>query len=68
MKPEPVMATEVPPEEGPVPGLRLVTTGTNENTSPAVFALVPPAAVTVTSTAPVPAGAVAVMEVAELTV
>jgi hypothetical protein len=69
--PVPVMVTVVPPPLGPVLGLTDVTvgTGSNVNRSAALVAEVPPVVVTVTSAVPaVSAGAVAVIEVAELTV
>jgi hypothetical protein len=66
----PVMATDVPPVVGPAVGEIDVTVGgaTWVNWSAADVADVPPGVVTVTSTVPVPAGDVAVIEVAELTV
>jgi hypothetical protein len=68
--PVPVIVTTVPPVAGPVAGEMLVTVGpeTYVNPSFALVALVPPGVVTRTSTAPEPAGAVAVMLVAEFTV
>ena len=68
VKPAPVMTTDVPLVSGPALGLTPLTTGTNENLSPATTVLVPRGVVTVTSTTPVPAGEVAVMEVLEFTV
>ena len=64
------MTTVVPPRAGPVEGESDVTTGagTQVNWSLPLVALVPPAVVTVTSTVPVPEGAVAVIWVAEFTV
>ena len=66
----PVTVTEVPPAVGPAVGDIALTVGTpmKVNWSAADVADVPPAVVTVISTVPVPAGEVAVMEVAELTV
>lgn len=66
----PVMVTDVPPAAGPALGATEVTAGAAAyvNRSAADVAVVPPGVVTVTSTVPVPAGEVAVMEVAELTV
>src|SRR6202011_4007844 len=68
----PVIVTTVPPVVGPLVGLTAVTVGagvTNVNWSAAVLALVPPAVVTVTSTAPAAsAGELAVIEVALFTV
>jgi hypothetical protein len=70
----PVMVTVVPPAVGPEVGLTLVTTGRGGgavyvNWSFAVVALVPaPGTVTVMSTVPVPAGAVAVIVDALFTV
>jgi hypothetical protein len=64
----PEMTTLVPPAFGPVDGVTPVTVGTPRyvNWSALDVVDVPPAVVTVTSTAPaLPAGAVAVMEVAE---
>jgi hypothetical protein len=63
----PVIVTDVPPPVGPDDGLTAVTVGpaTYVKLSAALVALVPPAVVTVTSTAPAdPAGEVAVIEVA----
>jgi hypothetical protein len=70
VNPVPVMVTEVPPATGPEAGATEVTVGAGiqVNWSAAPVALVPPGVVTRTSTVPVPAGAVAVMEVAEFTV
>ena len=56
MNPVPVTVTNVPPDAGPEVGLRPVTVGAYANTSAGDVGDVPPAAVTVTSTAPVPAG------------
>lgn len=66
----PVMVTVVPPDAGPLVGLTAVTIGatTYENRSAELTALVPPVVVTVMSTVPLPAGDVAVMDVAEFTV
>jgi len=66
----PVMVTTVPPAVVPELGLTPLTAGglRYEKTSAAVMELVPLGVVTVTSTVPVPAGAVAVMDVAEPTV
>jgi hypothetical protein len=68
----PVMVTEVPPATGPLAGPTLVTAGrgngTYVNVSAGLVALVPPGVVTVTSTVPVPAGEMAVIDVAEFTV
>ena len=66
----PATETDVPPVAGPAAGLSPVTVGAGMyvNWSPATTELVPPGVVTATSTTPVPAGEVAVMEVAELTV
>ena len=68
-KPLPAIVTVVPPAIGPVAGLTPVTVGDLYlNTSALTVALVPPGPVTVTSALPaVPGGAVAVIEVAELT-
>ena len=70
VKPVPLIATEVLPVVGPEAGLRPVTAGAGMYVywSAALVALVPPGVVTVTSTVPVPAGEVAVMPVALLTV
>src|SRR5205823_4114885 len=65
------MPTEVPPPVGPAVGLAAVTVGaaTRVKWSDEDVALVPPAVVTVTSTVPAdPEGAVALIEVDELTV
>jgi hypothetical protein len=65
------MVTKVPPAVLPLVGEIELTVGaaTYVNRSALLGALAPPAVVTVTSTAPtLPAGEVAVMEVAELTV
>ena len=66
----PVIVTDVPPAVGPAVGEIELTVGgpTKVNWSAAEVADVPPAVVTLTSTVPVPAGEVAVIEVAELTV
>jgi hypothetical protein len=66
----PVIVTDVPPAAGPCVGLTAVTVGadTYVNWSAADVALVPPSAVTVTSTIPVPAGDVAVICVTPFTV
>jgi len=66
----PVIVTTVPPDWGPFTGAMDVTTGagTYVNWSAALVELVPPAVVTVTSTVPAPAGALAVICVAESTV
>ena len=67
----PVRVTLVPPAIGPATGLTAVTVGTSTYvnwSAGALIAEVPPMAVTVMSTVPAePAGATAVMEVAELT-
>jgi hypothetical protein len=65
VKPLPVTVTTVPPANGPADGLTAVTVGTASkvNTSKLEVALDPPAVVTVTSTAPVPAGLVTVSDV-----
>src|SRR5439155_27006024 len=72
VNPVPVMTTDVPPAVLPLVGLTPVTIGTGGTYvkwSAFVTALVPPAVVTVTSTVPAaPAGAVAVICVALLTV
>ncbi len=70
MKPVPVTVTVVPPVDGPLVGETADTVGaeTKVNWSPALVALVPFGVVTVTSTVPEPAGAVAVIDVALLTV
>jgi hypothetical protein len=69
VNPVPLIVTLVPPAVGPEAGLTLVTEGTYLKTSLEFVALVPPPGiVTVTSTAPVPAGEVAVIDVALLTV
>jgi hypothetical protein len=67
VKPVPVMVTLVPPLGGPRLGSTLLTVGAYTNCS-RPGGLVAPAAVTVTSTLPAPAGVTAVMEVAEFTV
>jgi hypothetical protein len=67
----PVIVTVVPPDEEPEVGLseETVGSGTTYVYLSAVFvALVPAGVVTVTSTVPLPAGAVAVMLVGPLTV
>jgi hypothetical protein len=67
----PVMVTAVLPVVGPVLGDTDVTAGTGKikvNWSDGPLGLVPPTVVTVMSTIPVPAGEVALIEVAELTV
>src|SRR5450830_673706 len=66
----PLMVTLVPPVAGPEVGEILVTVGaaTYVNWSAALVALVPPGVVILTSTVPVPAGAVAVICVALTTV
>ena len=53
----PLIVTVVPAVKGPVAGVTLVTTGVNWNLSAEDVAEVPPAVMTVTSTLPVPAGA-----------
>src|SRR6516165_4947709 len=72
VKPVPLIVTNVPPLWGPLVGTRPVTTGAvtavNVNRSAGEVADVPPGAVTVTSTAPVPAGLFAVIVVAFTTV
>ena len=71
VKPVPVMVTLVPPAVSPAVGEMLVTVGAGiyVNWLAAPVALVPPAVVTVTFTVPaLPAGAVAVICVALLTV
>ena len=69
----PVIVTLEPPAAGPDDGLTAVTVGagvgaTYVNSSAELVALVPPGVVTVTSTVPDPAGLVAVIWVALLTV
>ena len=66
----PVMVTLVPPLVGPAVGLMLVTAGTGIFAEPIRRSrrTRPPAVVAVTSTVPAPAGAVAVIRVALLTV
>ena len=67
----PVMTTLVPPAVGPLLGVTEVTVGApmKVNLSPAEVAEVPPVVVTVTSTTPaLPAGEVAVTDVAVLAV
>ena len=61
-KPVPVTVTMVPPASGPSSGETVATTGAavKVNRSDGEVELVPPAVVTVTSTAPVPEGEVAV--------
>ena len=68
-KPVPLRATEVPPGMGPLLGLTPVTVGGASYVyrSALFSALVPCEVVTVTFTMPLPAGAVAVMLVEELT-
>jgi hypothetical protein len=68
--PVPVIVTDVPPAVGPALGLtaRTAGVGSNANWSAVLVAEVPPGVVTVRSTVLVPAGAVAVSDVAELTV
>jgi len=68
VKPAPVMVTWVPPVAGPELGTTLVTTGTQAKRSAELVRLVPPGVVTVTSTVPLQAGEVAVIEAGELTV
>jgi len=64
----PVIVTDVPPAAGPLVGDSDVTAGTATYVKVAVLIDVPPAVVTVTFTGPaVPAGAVAVIWVAEFT-
>ena len=67
---DPLMVTVLPPGDGPVDGERLETAGRRMKAyrSAAPAALTPPVVVTVTSTIPVPAGAVAVTDVPVLTV
>src|SRR5262249_44301562 len=57
----PLIVTDVPPAPGPLVGSTLVTLGGSAyvNWSAGVMGLVPPCVRTVTSTVPVPAGAVA---------
>jgi hypothetical protein len=62
-KPVPVMITVVPPAVGPLAGAMLAMNGPYVNWSAALIGLVPPGAVTVTSTGPEPAGDVAVTDV-----
>lgn len=64
-KPVPVMVTAVVPAAGPLAGDREVIVGTCENVA---ALLVPPDVVTVTLTAPAPAGEVTVISVADTTV
>jgi hypothetical protein len=67
----PVIVTIVPPAVGPLVGDTLVTVGaaTYVNSSAGEIAETPPGVVTVTSTVPAdPAGAVAVIDVSEMTV
>ena len=68
--PVPVMVTVVPPARGPALGEIEVTTGaaTKVNWSAADVADPPPGVVTLTSTVPVPACDVAVIDVAEFNV
>ena len=68
VKPVPVMVTEVPPAAGPKSGLMAVTVGASKaKRSAGLVAEVPLPLVTVTSTVPDPAGAVAVSWVDERT-
>ena len=67
MKPVPVMTTLVPPVVGPEVGARPVTVGAGRKVNVPADVPVPPIVVTLTVTAPVPAGDVAVICVAELT-
>ena len=69
VKPVPLMVTVVPPVAGPEVGLTPSTVGgVNVYRSAAPVALVPPGAVTVTSTAPTgSAGVVAVIDVSDVT-
>src|SRR5271154_1008028 len=69
VKPVPVTTTAVPPVTGPSPGATPLTvgTGTYENRSAGLVALVPPAPDTVTSTVPAPAGARTLICVGEST-
>ena len=65
----PVIVTLVPPAVGPLPGLRLVTVGALAYVYSVFAAFVPPAVVTRTLAVPaVPAGVVAVIDVALTTV
>jgi hypothetical protein len=69
VNPVPLIVTLVPPAVGPDAGLTPVTEGAYLKTSLEFVALLPPPGmVTVTSTAPDPAGEVAVIDVALLTV
>ncbi len=63
VKPVPVIVTNVLPPSGPADGLIADTVGAYVKTSYGDVADVPPAAMTVTSTVPVPAGASAAMDV-----
>src|SRR5206468_9322272 len=67
-KPVPLIVTEVPPAAGPTLGSTLVTVGPYVKRSASLIGLVPLGLVTVTSTVPVPAGEVAVIELPEVTV
>jgi len=67
-KPVPVRVTTVPPARGPFAGLSAVTVGPATYVKLTTLVDVPPGVVTFTVTAPVPAGAVAVIWVEELTV
>jgi hypothetical protein len=65
-----VIVTTVPPADGPELGVREVTTGrlggaAYVKRSVALVAEVPPGAITVTSTMPLPAGLTALIEVGE---
>jgi hypothetical protein len=68
VKPVPVMTTLVPPNAGPKVGARPVTVGAGRKVNVPADVPVPPSVVTLTVTAPVLAGEVAVIWVAELTV
>jgi hypothetical protein len=68
VKPDPLTVTTVPPLAGPELGLMPVTLGTKLNSSAVDTADVLPDVVTVTSSIPAPAGAVAVICVAETSV
>ena len=63
VKAVPVMVTRVPPAHGPKAGDRPVTVGEYAKRSDVEVGDVPPGLVTVTSTMPVPAGLMAVIEV-----
>src|SRR5438105_7056910 len=68
-KPLPVIVTDVPPARGPLFGLTLVTAGMNLKWSLSETVLVPAGVATVMSTtAALWAGAIAVIDVEELTV